>query len=175
MLAQRILPVESGMLINTIILSSSVLYEMIGPMSAKYALVRSGAIRQDAIAASASPVKTNAAKKAATLEAAKLPSRSHKANALPVTSSAPAPASRENHKKKVKKEASAKKKKKSEKDSKHDDKKDHGHKVMKINGKKIPVPPVIDTSRRQSPIAVGKLHRLFPAKESGEIDSKKQA
>ena len=46
---------------------------------------------------------------------------------------------------------------------------------MKINGKKIPVPPVIDTSRRQSPIAVGKLHRLFPAKESGEIDSKKQA
>ena len=174
-LAQRILPVESGMLINTIILSSSVLYEMIGPMSAKYALVRSGAIRQDAIAASASPVKTNAAKKAATLEAAKLPSRSHKANALPVTSSAPAPASRENHKKKVKKEASAKKKKKSEKDSKHDDKKDHGHKVMKINGKKIPVPPVIDTSRRQSPIAVGKLHRLFPAKESGEIDSKKQA
>lgn len=44
-LAQRILPPESGMLVNTIILSSSVLYEMIGPMSAKYALVRSGAIK----------------------------------------------------------------------------------------------------------------------------------
>ena len=44
-LAQRILPPDSGMLINTIILSSSVLYEMIGPMSAKYALFHSGAIK----------------------------------------------------------------------------------------------------------------------------------
>ncbi len=43
-LAQRILPEESGMLLSTIILSSSVLYEMIGPLCAKRALVLSGAI-----------------------------------------------------------------------------------------------------------------------------------
>lgn len=54
-LAQRILPPESGMLINTIILSSSVLYEMIGPMCAKYALMRSGAIKT---AESALPLRT---------------------------------------------------------------------------------------------------------------------
>ena len=43
-LAQRILPAESGSMLSTIILSSSVLYEMIGPLCAKRALVLSGAI-----------------------------------------------------------------------------------------------------------------------------------
>lgn len=44
-LAQRILPVESGSLLSTIILSSSVLYEMIGPVCARKALFLSGAIQ----------------------------------------------------------------------------------------------------------------------------------
>ena len=48
-LAQRILPEESGMLLSTIILSSSVLYEMIGPLCAKRALVLSGAIHPSAL------------------------------------------------------------------------------------------------------------------------------
>lgn len=41
-LGQRILPRETGNLMLTIILSSSVLYEMVGPVSAKAALVLSG-------------------------------------------------------------------------------------------------------------------------------------
>ncbi|MCI8567560.1 MAG: cation:proton antiporter [Lachnospiraceae bacterium] len=44
-LAQRILPPEIGSLLMTIILASSVLYELIGPACAKAALFRSGAIR----------------------------------------------------------------------------------------------------------------------------------
>lgn len=44
-LAQRILPVEIGNMLLSIILSSSVLYELIGPISAKYALIKSGAIK----------------------------------------------------------------------------------------------------------------------------------
>lgn len=43
-LGARILPSGSGQLLSTIILSSSVLYEMIGPVSAKLALILSGAI-----------------------------------------------------------------------------------------------------------------------------------
>ncbi|MEG1262739.1 MAG: cation:proton antiporter [Clostridia bacterium] len=43
-LAHRILPGDGGVLISTIILSSSVLYEMIGPLSAKVGLILSGAI-----------------------------------------------------------------------------------------------------------------------------------
>ena len=46
-LAQRILPVEIGNMLLSIILSSSVLYELIGPISAKYALIKSGAIKLD--------------------------------------------------------------------------------------------------------------------------------
>ena len=43
-LAQRMLPAETGNLLLTIILSSSVLYEMVGPVSAKTALFLSGSI-----------------------------------------------------------------------------------------------------------------------------------
>lgn len=43
-LAQRILPEDSGALLSTIILSSSVLYEMIGPVCARKALFLSGAV-----------------------------------------------------------------------------------------------------------------------------------
>ncbi len=43
-LGQRMLPEETGTLLLTIILSSSVLYEMIGPVSAKAALFFSGSI-----------------------------------------------------------------------------------------------------------------------------------
>ena len=45
-LAQRILPEQSGALLSTIILSSSVLYEMIGPVCARKALMLAGVIRQ---------------------------------------------------------------------------------------------------------------------------------
>lgn len=44
-LGQRLLPEETGTLMLTIILSSSVLYEMIGPISAKLALIFSGSIK----------------------------------------------------------------------------------------------------------------------------------
>ncbi|MEG2939486.1 MAG: cation:proton antiporter, partial [Oscillospiraceae bacterium] len=43
-LGQRILPPDIGSLLLTIILSSSVLYELIGPVSAKAALRLSGVI-----------------------------------------------------------------------------------------------------------------------------------
>lgn len=43
-LGQRMLPPETGNLMLTIILASSVLYEMVGPVSAKAALVLSGSI-----------------------------------------------------------------------------------------------------------------------------------
>ena len=43
-LGQRLLPEHTGNLLLTIILSSSVLYEMIGPLSAKIALFQSGSI-----------------------------------------------------------------------------------------------------------------------------------
>lgn len=49
-LGQRILPPEMGAMLSTIILSSSVLYEMIGPVSAKGALILSHAITPKAIA-----------------------------------------------------------------------------------------------------------------------------
>jgi Kef-type K+ transport system membrane component KefB len=48
LLGQRILPEEMGSLLSTIILSSSVLYEMIGPVSAKNALHLSKSIPEDA-------------------------------------------------------------------------------------------------------------------------------
>lgn len=46
-LAQRMLPAETGNLLLTIILSSSVLYEMVGPVSAKTALFLSGSISRE--------------------------------------------------------------------------------------------------------------------------------
>ena len=50
-LAQRTLDGEIGNLIMSIVLASSVLYELIGPACAKFALVRSGAITPEALAA----------------------------------------------------------------------------------------------------------------------------
>jgi len=46
-LGKRILSASMGNMLLTIILSSSVLYELIGPVCAKIALVRSGAIKMD--------------------------------------------------------------------------------------------------------------------------------
>lgn len=45
-LGQRLLPEDSGIMLLSIILSSSVLYELVGPASAKFALHRSGAIEK---------------------------------------------------------------------------------------------------------------------------------
>ena len=45
-LGQRLLPEETGALLSAIILSSAVLYEMIGPASAKAALILSGSIER---------------------------------------------------------------------------------------------------------------------------------
>lgn len=45
-LGKRMLPAGMGNLLLTIILASSVLYELIGPASAKFALIRSGAISE---------------------------------------------------------------------------------------------------------------------------------
>lgn len=46
-LGKRILPDDMGSMLLTIILSSSILYELIGPACAKIALFRSGAIKKD--------------------------------------------------------------------------------------------------------------------------------
>ena len=46
-LGKRMLPEDLGNMLLTIILSSSVLYELIGPASAKIALIYSGAIKRD--------------------------------------------------------------------------------------------------------------------------------
>lgn len=51
-LGQRMLPAQSGTLFATIILSSAVLYEMIGPACAKTSLILAGAIPRDADGAS---------------------------------------------------------------------------------------------------------------------------
>ena len=48
-LGQRMLPPEMGNLLLTIILSSSVLYELIGPACAKIALSKSGAIPKETV------------------------------------------------------------------------------------------------------------------------------
>lgn len=57
-LAQRILPAASGQLLSTIILSSGILYEMIGPACAKYAIRRSGSIPGEKNSSFTKPEKT---------------------------------------------------------------------------------------------------------------------
>ena len=60
-LAKRILPDEIGNLLMTIILASSVLYELIGPACAKFALIRSGAIKKEALKGGGKPSKASKA------------------------------------------------------------------------------------------------------------------
>ena len=67
-LAQRILPAESGSLLSTIILSSSVLYEMIGPVCARKALMLAGAIRSDSHGKPVAPAAAAPAHKASQKE-----------------------------------------------------------------------------------------------------------
>lgn len=55
MLAQRLLPGSIGELVTLIVLSSSVLYELIGPACAKFALARSGSIAPEALQKQATP------------------------------------------------------------------------------------------------------------------------
>ncbi len=65
-LAQRMLPPETGTLLSTIILSSAVLYELVGPACAKAALTLAGAIpggRGKAEGTQAKPAKLAKAKK----------------------------------------------------------------------------------------------------------------
>ena len=54
-LGRRILPEEAGDMLLGIILASSVLYELAGPVCAKLALVRSGAIRREPAAPQETP------------------------------------------------------------------------------------------------------------------------
>lgn len=54
-LGQRLLPADLGGLLSTIVLSSSVLYELIGPASAKAALIWSGVIHKEERARPARP------------------------------------------------------------------------------------------------------------------------
>lgn len=56
-LGQRLLPKETGSLMLAIILSSSVLYEMIGPICAKLALVLSGSIPSEQLLRAASDLE----------------------------------------------------------------------------------------------------------------------
>jgi len=59
-LGRRLLHESSGNMLLTIILSSSVLYELIGPASAKFALFRSGAIKQESLATLPQAVESSA-------------------------------------------------------------------------------------------------------------------
>lgn len=58
-LGQRMLPPEIGNLMLTIILASSVLYELIGPACAKLSLILAGVIPRDAMDPQAAPVATS--------------------------------------------------------------------------------------------------------------------
>ena len=62
LLGQRMLPTESGLMLSTIILSSGLLYEMVGPACSKAAIKLSGSI----------PAKGKAAGKPAEKAAEKL-------------------------------------------------------------------------------------------------------
>ena len=154
-LAQRILPGQAGMLINTIILSSSVLYEMIGPRSAKYALIRSGSIRPDGLSSGIPKQKTNAAKKAATLETNKTLSPAPAVVLTPI---------RPVQKHPSKKDEGDKKKKKSAKEVKREEKKRHTGKEKdeKARKKTSPTDPLI--IQPLSSQSNGKAHRLFLSK-----------
>lgn len=48
-MGKRVLPDRMGNMLLTIILSSSVLYELIGPVCAKIALIHSGSIKKDKV------------------------------------------------------------------------------------------------------------------------------
>ena len=78
-LAQRILPEQSGALLSTIILSSSVLYEMIGPVCARKALMLAGVIRQGTEAVKEAPGAAEKAPQPLTQKAAKAPEKPAKA------------------------------------------------------------------------------------------------
>ena len=78
-LAQRILPEQSGALLSTIILSSSVLYEMIGPVCARKALMLAGVIRQGTEAVKEAPVAAEKAPQPLAQKAAKAPEKPAKA------------------------------------------------------------------------------------------------
>lgn len=56
-LGKRMLPDDLGSMLLTIILSSSVLYELIGPASAKIALIYSGAIKRDTVSSDGKPTE----------------------------------------------------------------------------------------------------------------------
>jgi len=58
-LGKRILPEDMGNMLLTIILSSSVLYELIGPACAKIALICSGSIKKDELPTHTDTDKTN--------------------------------------------------------------------------------------------------------------------
>lgn len=73
-LAQRILPADTGVLLTTIILSSGVLYEMIGPACAKASLFLSGSVTKIPEGAAAKPLqKTQLPEKAAAAARAEEP------------------------------------------------------------------------------------------------------
>ena len=78
-LAQRILPEQSGALLSTIILSSSVLYEMIGPVCARKALMLAGVIRQGTEAVKEAPVAAEKVPQPLAQKAAKAPEKPAKA------------------------------------------------------------------------------------------------
>lgn len=73
-LGKRVLPDEMGNMLLTIILSSSVLYELIGPASAKIALIYSGSIKMDKLVTNNSKVKEILEKKEGEQSAMKISS-----------------------------------------------------------------------------------------------------
>jgi Kef-type K+ transport system membrane component KefB len=80
-LGQRLLPEETGNLLLTIILSSSVLYEMVGPISAKAALFLSGSIPRETIREGSADPELPAADDADTLSYESVPEEAEASDA----------------------------------------------------------------------------------------------
>nr|WP_122012898.1 cation:proton antiporter [Maliibacterium massiliense] len=68
-LGQRLLPADMGMLLSTIILSSAVLYEMMGPACSKAGLILSGAIPREELEKNDGARRERSAKKAGGIRA----------------------------------------------------------------------------------------------------------
>ena len=178
-LATRILPPDSGTLINTIILSSSVLYEMIGPMSAKYALVRSGAIRPDALPDPMPSVKSGGGKKPDSMANVNVSSTSQVSRSRTAAPAEPAVPRKQDALKEEKKPRKGKKaKKKAKKEAKKQKKLakqqlDQMEKARK-NGKPV-LRLVEDESASGETAQASRLHRLFLLRHPDENRNLQQA
>lgn len=168
-LAQRILPAETGTLLSTIILSSSVLYEMIGPVCGKRALTLAGVLQVDAQgkplppAPAPAPEKPVKGKKQPPEERPAKPSKSEEKAAKSEEKSAKLSKSEEKTVRPSKSEEKpARPEEKPAKPARSEEKADEKNKAK--NGKKHkepPAPPPPDPEPEPAPEPEKPLRRLF--------------